>query len=169
MISRLWNIIICHNDCTWGQKEDHWAHTLRNIHIHRMIEVTAVLLPINGDTESRRGRNKTYVLISMKGWTLTEILPSLVRYITVNRRSKEGFTAATYQHERHLYIKAQITEPPSVIAPKYLMHFFKQCLSSNRTKTFQIRCAISTNTVTSVYFTKTLKLTTSAWGKLLSN
>lgn len=35
-------------------------------HAH-MMEVTAVLLPINGDKGSGRGHDKTYVPISMKG------------------------------------------------------------------------------------------------------
>lgn len=42
------------------------AHTQKHPHPH-MMEVTAVLLPINGDKESRRGPDKTYVLISLKG------------------------------------------------------------------------------------------------------
>lgn len=42
----------------------------------RMIEVTAVLLLINEDTEGRRGHDKTYVPISTKGRTLTAVLLS---------------------------------------------------------------------------------------------
>ena len=43
------------------------THTHTHTHVHSyMMEGTAVLLPINGDEESRRGHDKTYVPISMK-------------------------------------------------------------------------------------------------------
>lgn len=109
--------IILHNDCTWGQKKTPIpAHTHAELHTMKgtavLILAAYCLLLINGNEESSRGHDKTYVPISMKGWALTEILLSLVQSITVNRCARHKVLKySQYQRGKpFFYWQAQIIE-----------------------------------------------------------
>lgn len=133
--------IILHNDCTWGQKKPPIpAHTHAELHTMKgtavLILAAYCLLLINGNEESSRGHDKTYVPISMKGWALTEILLSLVQSITVNRCARHKVLKySQYQRGKPFFLLASTDYRAIICSVAHQLTF--HCLNWKQPKRFK--------------------------------
>lgn len=138
MICTRGKAIILHNDCTWGQKKTHHCtHTCRAAHDEGdSCAYTYCLLLINGNEESSRGHDKTYVPISTKGWALTEILLSLVQSITVNRCARHKVLKySQYQRGKPFFLLASTDYRAIICSVAHQLTF--HCLNWKQPKHFK--------------------------------
>lgn len=119
-----------------GRKKTPSLHTHMQSCTRWRGQLCLYLLLINGNEESSRGHDKTYVPISTKGWALTEILLSLVQSITVNRCARHKVLKySQYQRGKPFFLLASTDYRAMICSVAHQLTF--HCLNWKQPKHFK--------------------------------